>query len=211
MNQHVSRRTFFETTAYVTATVAGIAASVPARAGATSKLPALEAAFFAEWNKLRALEPEHGAAERRYFDERVKLQKPVLRERTREEIEAVRNMTVAELGDMSRSLPGAMAALEFDDALRTYNRAEWKVRCSTGFTRVNRAYQRQHARATAAANRVIRSPAHSFDDLAAKARVHKTWEYADEADIGYIMADIARMAKKGVRDDRAQLGASSVA
>jgi hypothetical protein len=48
----------------------------------------------------------------------------------------------------------------------------------------------------AAANRVIRCPAQSFSDIAAKARVHRVWEF-DGDDINHIMADIARVAGKG--------------
>ncbi|TGS47512.1 MULTISPECIES: hypothetical protein [unclassified Mesorhizobium] len=156
-----------------------------------SKLVALEAAFNVEWNKLRALEPEHGAAERRYFDQRAKLVKPEMRETTQEEIEAVKKMTIAELRDS----PLSGAAQEYAEALRAYNKAEWAIRKATGFTKIDRAYQRQHDRVSRAANAVLRHPGGSLDDLAVKVRVHRTWEF-DGSDFDYIMDDIARVARK---------------
>ncbi|TGT46838.1 hypothetical protein EN812_05725 [Mesorhizobium sp. M4B.F.Ca.ET.169.01.1.1] len=156
-----------------------------------SKLPGLEAAFRLEWHKLQAMEPEHTAAERRYFEERAQLVKPVMRENTAAEVEAVRKLTVAELGEWRH--PGR---LEFDEAIRTYNKAESAIRRRTGFTKIDRAYQCQHSRVSTAADRVIRCPAQTFEDIATKARVHKAWEF-DCSDLECVMKDIARIARRG--------------
>ncbi|WP_143748325.1 hypothetical protein [Mesorhizobium carmichaelinearum] len=178
------------------ASTAAVALAVAPHAHATSdqpssKLPGLEAAFYLEWNKLRAMEPDHAAAERRYFEERAKLVKPVMREHTAAELEAWRKITVAEMPEWR--FPGR---LEFDEAIRAYNKAEWAIRRRTGFTKIDRAYQGQHGRVSAAADRVIRCRAHTFEDLAAKARVHRVWEF-DGSDLDWVMGDIARIARKG--------------
>ncbi|TIT27641.1 MAG: hypothetical protein E5W86_08655 [Mesorhizobium sp.] len=179
------------------AALLGAAPSKAAPAPVASRMAALEASFYLEWNKLRALEPEHGVAERRYFDERAKLVKPMKREDTPAEVEAAQKMTIGEMAEWSRRPNNAR--FEFDEAIRAYNKAEWAIRRRTGFTKIDRAYNRQIDRASTAANRVIRCPASTFEDLAAKARVHKVWEF-DEGDIEYIMADITRIARgEGVK------------
>lgn len=167
-----------------------VTAAKASPAPAVSKLSDLEAAFRLEWTKLRAIEPKHAAAERRYFEERAKLVKPVKREQTAAEVEAMRKITVAELGEWRH--PGR---LEFNEAIRAYNKADWAIRRRTGFTKVDRAYQRQHSRVSAAADRVIRCPAHAFEDIATKARVHKAWGF-DCSDLECIMSDIARIARR---------------
>lgn len=156
-----------------------------------SKLPGLEAAFRIEWKKLQAIEPEHTAAERRCSEERAKLVKPVEREDTAAEREAFRKMTIAELSEWRR--PGRP---EFDEAVRAYEEAELAIERRTGFTKIDRAYQRQIDRVSAAADRIIRCPAHSLEDLAVKARVDKVWGF-DGDDLECIMRDIGRIARKG--------------
>lgn len=164
----------------------------PAPAALVSKMAELEAAFQAEWSKLRAMEPEHGAAERRYFDECAKLVKPVRRERTQEEIEAFSNLTIAELRDWKSPDAG-----EYDEASRVYNKADWTIRRRTGFTKIDRGYERQLGRTNKAADRVMFSAAETLDDLAAKTRVHRVWEFDGHDNFEYIMADIARIVGKG--------------
>ncbi|AZO51270.1 MULTISPECIES: hypothetical protein [unclassified Mesorhizobium] len=168
-----------------------ISAANASPAPAVGKLSGLEATFFVEWTKLRAIEPEHAAAERQYFEERAKLVKPVRRELTATEVEAFRKMTVAELSDWRH--PGR---IEFDEPIRAYNKAEWAIRRQTGFTKIDRAYQRQHSRVSVAAGRVIRYPAQTFEDIATKARVHKAWGF-DCSDLECVMKDIARIARGG--------------
>ncbi|RWD35584.1 hypothetical protein [Mesorhizobium sp.] len=167
-----------------------VTAAKASPAPAARKLSDLEAAFRLEWNKLRAIEPEHAAAERRYFEERAELVEPVKRELTAAEAAAFRKLTVAELDEWRHP-----ERLEFNEAIRAYNKAEWAIRRRTGFTKVDRAYQRQHSRVSAAADRVIRCPAHTFDDLAVKLRVHKAWGF-DCSDLECVMDDIARIARK---------------
>lgn len=187
----INRRRLLNLTGAGLAFAATAMATTLSVAAPTSQVAQLEAAFHADWGKLRAMEPEHNAAERLYFDERAKLVRPVRRETTQEEIEAFRKLTVAELRDWKSPDAG-----EYDEALRAYNKAEWTIRRRTGFTKIDRAYQRQLARANKAANRVLFSPAETLEDLAAKVRVHRVWEF-DGADFEYIMADIARVAGKG--------------
>lgn len=163
------------------------------RGAGGSKVAELETAFHAEWQKHREMLPEHNAAEKLYFKERSKLVKPVMRETTQEEIDAVSKLTIGELREWKSP---TSATRGYNDALRAYNKAEWEVRRRTGYTKIDRAFMRQLDRAHAAANGVLRCPAQSFGDIAAKARVHRVWEF-DGDDINYIMADIARVAGKG--------------
>lgn len=163
------------------------------RGAGGSKVAELEAAFHAEWQKHREMLPEHNAAEIAYFTEREKLERPVLRETSPEEIEAIRRLTIGELRDFKSF---GNAADEYAEALRAYAKADALARRRTGFAKIDRAFVRQLDRAYAAANRLARCPAQSFSDIAAKARVHRVWEF-DGDDINYIMADIARVARGG--------------
>lgn len=159
----------------------------------TSKVAQLEAAFQAEWQRHLDMLPEHDAAEQIYFEERSKLVKPVMKETTQEEIEAIRRLTIGEMRDFKSF---GSAAREYAEAQRAYNKAEWLVRRRTGFTKIDRAFARQLDRAQAAANRLMRCPAQSFADIEAKARVHRVWQFEGD-DINHIMADIARIAGRG--------------
>ncbi|TIT73696.1 MAG: hypothetical protein E5W60_01150 [Mesorhizobium sp.] len=86
--------------------------------------------------------------------------------------------------------------LEFNEAMQAYNRAERAIRQRIGLAKIGRAYERQVSRVSAAADRVIRCPAHTFDDLAVKVRVHKAWGF-DCSDLECVMKDIARIARGG--------------
>lgn len=156
-----------------------------------SKVAELESVFQAEWQKHRDMLPTHDAAERRYFEERAELTRPVKREPTREEIDALRKMTVDEL----RHANLGASTSEYDEAIRNYNKAEAAARRRSGFTKIDREFQRQMDRVSKIANRLLRCPARSLDDLAIKARVNRVWEIEGD-DIGYIMADIARVARR---------------
>lgn len=170
----------------------------PAPAATISKVAELEAAFHTEWQKHREMLPEHNAAEIAYFAEREKLVRPVMRKTSPEEIEAIRRLTIGELRDFKSF---GNAADEYAEAIRTYAKADGLARRRTGFAKMDRAFVRQLDRAYAAANRLVRCPAQSFGDIAAKARVHRVWEFEGD-DINYIMADIARVARKGVSHER---------
>lgn len=156
-----------------------------------SQVAILEAAFHAEWKKLRALEPALNAAEQRYFD--IKGRRPVMGEMTAEEVERIRRTAVADLAE----LPPSRASVEHTEAMRAYNKADAAARRKTGYGRLDREYSKQTHRTGNAANALLRYPAKTLADLAAKERVHRTWEF-DGQDFNCIMDDIARLASKTI-------------
>lgn len=155
------------------------------------KIAELEAAFHAEWAALRAMEPALNAAEVRYMD--LKGRRPVMAEMTPEEVERLRQTTVADVA----KLPPSRGSVEHAEAMRAYNKADAAVRRKTGFGKLDNAYRKATHRTADAANALLSYPATTLDDLAAKVRVHRVWEF-DGEDFNYIMEDVARVAGKGV-------------
>jgi hypothetical protein len=150
----------------------------------------LEAAFYAEWAALRAMEPALNAAERCYMETRGK--RPVMGEMTAEEDERLRKTAVADLA----KLPPSRASVEHAEAVRAYDKTDAAARRKTGFGKLDKAYVKANNRTADVANALLRHPAMTLEDLAAKVRVHRVWEY-DGEDFNYIMADIARVAGIG--------------
>jgi hypothetical protein len=73
MNQHVDRRQLVAGTAFAAMASSSTAFARPVNPASSASEPdpallALEAKFMAEWEKQLAMQPEHNAAERRYFD-----------------------------------------------------------------------------------------------------------------------------------------------
>lgn len=155
------------------------------------KLFALEAAFHTEWAALRAMEPEHNAAERRYMDAKIK--RPVMGEMTSEEVDALRKTPVAELS----KLPPSRASIEYAEAMRVYDKADAAARRKTGFGKLERAYIKQIHRTSDAARAVLHQSAKTLAGLAAKERVHRVWEF-DGEDFNYIMDDIANLTRTAI-------------
>lgn len=192
MNQHVSRRAFVETAAYASAAAAGVLA-ISTTAGAASRLGELEAAFNDELAKWEAMSPEHNSAELRFMDALRKVPKPVKPEMTPAEVEAMRQMTLAEIG----SRPTSVANIEYAEARKDYERAEAAARRRTGFAKIDRAYERQMWRTSDAAKAVMSAEASNIEDLAVKARVYQTWQKGAYEDLDDIMGEILRVARRG--------------
>jgi hypothetical protein len=119
---------------------------------------------------------------------KVKAKRPVMRETPPEEIEAIRNMTIAQIGKMEPST----ASLEHAEAVLLWNKADAAVRRKTGFDKIDRAYDKQTGITSSAADAVLRHPAKTIAGLAAKERVHRIWVFNGE-DFNYILDDIARL------------------
>lgn len=187
---NVNRRRLLNLTGGGLAFAATAMAAKSSVAAPTSLVVELETAFYAEWAALRSLEPVLNAAERRYME--IRARRPVMGEMTPEEVERLRNTTVADLA----KLPPSRASVEHAEALRAYNKADAAARRKTGFGKLDKAYAKATHRTCDAANALLRYPAATLDDLAAKVRVHRVWEY-DGQDFNFIMDDIARVAGKG--------------
>ncbi|PZV36758.1 hypothetical protein [Mesorhizobium kowhaii] len=189
---NINRRRLLNLTGAGLALAATAMATKPSVAAPTSQVAELEAAFHAEWATLRSLEPALNAAELRYMAVRSK--RPVMGEMTAEELETLRKTAVADLAKM----PPSRASVEHAEALRAYNKADAAARRKTGFGKLDKAYAKATHRTSDAASALLRCPAATLHDLAAKVRVHRVWEY-DGQDFNFIMDDIARVAgKRGV-------------
>ncbi|KRB30560.1 hypothetical protein ASD99_21955 [Mesorhizobium sp. Root695] len=187
---NVNRRRLLNLTGAGLALAATAMATKPSVAAPTSRVADLEAAFHAEWAALRAMEPDLNAAELRYMQ--IKGRRPVLGEMTPEENERLRKTAVADLS----KLPPSRASVEHVEAMRAYTKADAAARRKSGFGKLDRAYAEATHRTGDAANALLRYPAATLDDLAAKVRVHRVWEY-DGEDFNFIMNDIARVAGNG--------------
>ncbi|RWB27529.1 hypothetical protein [Mesorhizobium sp.] len=192
MNQHVSPA-FVETAAYASAAAAGVLAISTTAAGAASRLGELEAAFNDELAKWEAMSPEHNSAELRFMDALRKVPRPVKPEMTPAEVEAMRQMTLAEIGSRSTSV----ADIEYAEARKVYERAESAARRRTGFATIDRAYERQMWRTSDAAKAVMSAEASNIEDLAVKARVYQAWQKGAYEDLDDIMGEILRVARRG--------------
>ncbi|WP_155922488.1 hypothetical protein [Mesorhizobium sp. L103C131B0] len=160
-----------------------------------SEVATFEATFHAEWRKLQEMEPVLSAAERRYNEQSAKLERPVMPEKTEAEIAAFRQMTLAEISAMPLD---STAHREHEKAMAAYKKADASISRKSGFRKIERAYLHQLDLTCDAATRLLRCPAQTFGDLAAKARVHQVWGYANSEDIEYVMADISRIAGKAL-------------
>lgn len=187
---NVNRRRLLNLTGAGLALAATAMATKPSVAAPTSRVAELEAAFHAEWAALRAMEPDLNAAELRYMQ--IKGRRPVLGEMTPEENERLRKTAGADLS----KLPPSRASVEHVEAMRAYTKADAAARRKSGFGKLDRAYAEATHRTGDAANALLRYPAATLDDLAAKVRVHRVWEY-DGEDFNFIMNDIARVAGNG--------------
>ncbi|MER8397457.1 hypothetical protein [Mesorhizobium sp. M1348] len=186
----INRRRLLNLTGAGLALAATAMATKPSVAAPTSQVAELEAAFHAEWATLRSLEPALNAAELRYMAVRGK--RPVMGEMTAEEVETLRKTAVADLAKM----PPSRASVEHVEAMRAYKKADAAARRKTGFGKLDKAYSDATHRTADAADALLRHPAETLDDLAAKVRVHRVLEY-DGEDFEFIMEDIARIAGKG--------------
>ncbi|TPM33753.1 hypothetical protein FJ955_03165 [Mesorhizobium sp. B2-2-2] len=160
-----------------------------------TKLARLEAIFNEEWRKHQESLPAYDAAERAYYAKLGRLVRPTMAEDTPEEKAAFQKLTVGDLRDWANR-PNPRRA-EYNAALRAYNRAATRARSTTGLAKIDRDCTLQLDRTIEAANRVLHCPAHTIEDLVVKARVHRVWEFGNEGDLDFIIADIVRVAGKG--------------
>lgn len=157
---------------------------------ASAAVAELEAAFHAEWKTLRAMEPGLNAAEARYYE--LRGWPPKLGEMTDEEVDRLRRTPVADLV----KLPPSRANVEHTEAMRAYEKAERAAARKTGYGKLDKAYGAASKRCEEKAQALLRHPVWTLDELAAKVRVHRVWEY-DGQDFEFIMNDIARIAGMG--------------
>jgi hypothetical protein len=119
----------------------------------------------------------------------INVRRPVIGEMTPEEVERLRQTAVADLS----KLPPSRASVEHAAAMGAYCKADAAARRKTGFGKLDREYSKQIDRTANAANELLRYPAKTLADLAAKERAYRTWQF-DGPDFNYIMDDIARIA-----------------
>jgi hypothetical protein len=187
---NINRRRLLNLAGAGLALAATAVAAKPSVAAPTSQVAELEAVFYAEWAALRAMEPALNAAELRYMQ--LKGSRPVMGELTPEEDERLRRTAVADLS----KLPPSRASVEHAEAMRAYKKADAAALRKTGFGKLDRAYAKATHRTGDAANALLRYPVATIEDLAAKVRVHRIWEY-DGQDFNFIMDDIARVGGEG--------------
>jgi hypothetical protein len=185
---NVNRRTALMGAATFAATMMAVAPK--AKAEAASELALLEAAFNEEFAKHLAQCPQHSEAEEAYMKMRGK--RPEMPASTPEEVEAIRQMTIAEIGNLAPSA----ASIAHAEAVRLYNKADAAARRRSGFAKLNREFEQQLNRVSATAWAVVSYPAQSLADLAVKIRVHKKWAF-DESDLECLVDDVARVVEIG--------------
>lgn len=150
-----------------------------------SNLRQLESAFNAEWDKLEALSPAHSDAEEKYMAATAKIPRPVMPGMSQAELEAMRQMTLAEIGAMPRS---TTAGAEYKEASKAYERKVSAARRRTGFGKIERAYERQMERAADAAYAVLNEEALTLADVVIKVRVHQKFYFTGD-DFAEVIAD----------------------
>lgn len=168
---------------------------VRSTAAASQKLLELEAAFRHDLAKFNETFAVRSKADDALFAARPNC--PVPPEWPADVTAAYRSLRISEVADRTHPVNVAIHELwqEHEDRVAAWQQEDKAIQRRLGLKKIERANERQLARADRASRRVLNFRAQNLADVMVKLRVHKEWHFNEDEALPIIARDVARIAK----------------